>query len=1130
MKILIGEPVKGTEARALRSLYQAVEHLDGLLLANFYLGPRQIDFILVLATYAVLIELKSLAGPVFGGQNGNWSVVDFTGEKKEYPGLNPWRQAVSQANELRDELTRYQKSHPGVPAPPNGQSYGEFATIACIYPTLHPDSKIEVTSFKAKIMGFDHLLAELTSQQKHRAWRISDWEQFAKESLNLRAVRLEEAIDQRVHQAQMEVNSYRQRLQDFYSHDLAPLPGTTTESIRGVDLIHRLAEPQHQILVGPSGSCKSFHLRHLVVSLASSGNEVPIPIDPKGYDGGEFSRLLQQSTSPFTAKEVGALIGDIAACGLRPVLIIDALNECPDTSRSKLIEKLQAFVLQRAGRLVMADQVKVELPAEIKATAISVELPTGDEKVQIFSHYAGVPPSKDLLHLSQTFTNAFDLKIAGMSHARGDHPTSRWELYSRYVRDRLERTCIVATAFLRAIAGEMMESLTMAIRRDRFEKLAERFYQQEQTPLAAVEQLLQSRLLLAGDEHVFFEHELLLDFFKTQFLARKTNAAQDLASDLSRPRNAHLLELALAQCETEAAVEALLANANDSKPLGLALRGHCGPLAQTVVRKQCLILIALGISQISTLKLTCDTFDRENGSKALVGFSISGPKPLSTYGAVLCAVVAENLDDMDIQREFLKLLDVTDTTFKEAVRTAAEEAGIGVRSAHDEALRLYGGHASFGNGAPFVCAGIMSAIRYSRMMSRQKLRPLPILHSLVNRVRVDGTRYFSFFMLLIDLQRESDGLEFNDLLDLALKAWNTRMSWIRTEGIRMLEFLHFRASTLGESQVARIREMLQGFETKDFLVSTELVEALAAYDGMEPPVPMEDAVKEMRKLIEATDAPTVEQAEVAAHFKMTWAEYRRDAACSLLSKIFEGVFMGAYWEAYRELSVQERKKLLELAAMCSRPGSQIDWILSELLPISDGDTLPVFLRFATEMDKDTSFTQHTVEAFMVSIRGFARLMGDPPPIANDASDDRKAWGVVGSILFWSLKGGVSGGDHANIEIGWKTLSEELPLCIPDILEKMNGSQLIAREHSISLAKLYPEQVRPILETALRNRTSLSSMFRHGGSADERVVQTIIWTLEEIGNGGSIAALESVAEDPRFGQLAVRAIHSIRRRL
>jgi hypothetical protein len=44
MQILIGDPVKGAEATALRRLRQAVKDLDGLLLVNFYLGRRQFDF------------------------------------------------------------------------------------------------------------------------------------------------------------------------------------------------------------------------------------------------------------------------------------------------------------------------------------------------------------------------------------------------------------------------------------------------------------------------------------------------------------------------------------------------------------------------------------------------------------------------------------------------------------------------------------------------------------------------------------------------------------------------------------------------------------------------------------------------------------------------------------------------------------------------------------------------------------------------------------------------------------------------------------------------------------------------------------------------------------------------------
>ena len=655
-----------------------------------------------------------------------------------------------------------------------------------------------------------------------------------------------------------------------------------------------------------------------------------------------WRHLLQQATSPFAEISVGKLIEDFIACGLRPLLVIDALNECSEAFRPTLLEKLQAFVLLRGARLVMSDQGRAELPPEIKSIPISVQLPEGDESVRIFSYYAGEPPSEGLVHLSRNFTNAFDLKIAGKSHARGNHPDSRWELYSRYVRDTLEGTYIVASAFLRAIAGEMMESLTMAIRRDRFEKLAEIFYQQEHAPLAAVEQLLRSRLVIPGDEYVFFEHELLLDFFTTQYLTRKNEAADDLASDLSRPRNAHLLELALAHCDSEANIVALLAKANDPKPLGSALRGLCGPLAQTAVRKQCIALITLGLNETSAIKLSCQTFERDNGKKGLVGFTITCNKPLSGYGAVLCAVVAENLEDEEIQREFLKLLDVTDTAFIDAVRSAAEESGVSVRSAHGEALRSYGGFMLYGDGTPFICSGILSAIRYSRMMSRRELGPLPILHRLVKNVRERETSYVSFFTLLIDLQRDSSGLELDDLLDLAQTAWNTGISWLRMEAVRTLSFLHRRASLLGEHEVARVRELLQSFETRDPLVNTEILEALAGYDGFDPPVSAGDALTEMRDLVEATDVPTTEQDECARLFETTWPQYRRGAAYGVLSKIFEDIFMGAYSQAYSQLSQEQRKKLLELAAMSSRPGSHIGWILWELLPISDAETLPIF--------------------------------------------------------------------------------------------------------------------------------------------------------------------------------------------
>jgi hypothetical protein len=1128
MQILIGNPVTGIEAVVLRRLYEAFVERDGLILANFYVGTRQIDYVMIAQDHAALIELKSVSGAVFGGQNGDWSIRDFTGQKREYPRFNPWSQANAQALALSDEMSLFQKTRSNIPQPLNPPFYREFETFAGIYPAIHPESEIEITRFKAEVLGYDELISTLRSRTKRRSWQLSDWERFAKESLKLRPSSLNEAINPRVHKARSSVDSYLGRLRDLYAHGLAPLPETGSGPNRGRVLITRLMEPRNCILVGPSGSCKSFHLRHLVASLASDGKEVPILVDPKGYAGGKFSDLLQQSISPFTRVKIAELRKDISDCGLHPVLVVDALNECPESFRTKLFEKIQAFVVHYEARLVMADQGQVELAPELRSDAIPIALPEGDEKVQIFAYYAGVEPTDRFSYLSRSFTNAFDLQIAGKCHARGDNPASRWELYGRYVRDSLKGEHIVASAFLRTIAGEMTEALSMSIGRDLFEFLAESFYSQEGETLSAIQSLLESRLILAGDKYIWFEHELLLDFFKAQYLWRKNDSPENLANALSRPRNCHLVELMLPQCSDTTSLEAVLAKTEDAKTFGLALRGHCGPLATATVQKHCLALIELGVAELSRMKVICESTDGEDGRKRLVGFNISGIQPLSEYGILLSRTVAENLGDSAIQKEFLNLLELTDTRFLEFVRCAAQEAGVGLRGAYSEALRSYGGLLHYG-AAPFVSAAILTAIRYSRMDSRPNEGPLPILGQLVSNVRTCETRYFSFFTLLIELQHDSTGLALEDLIDLADRGWKSGVGWLRMEAVRLLRYLHHRASTFGEDSVGRIRDLLQGFETTDIFLNTELLETLAAYDGFDRPVSEDDAMSEMHNLIDATDEPNAEQLELADLFETTWPQYRRDQAYGALGKIFEDIFQGAYYEAYQALSEFKRKKLLELAAMSSHRGSHIDWILWELVAVADAESIPVFHLFATELDENTPFRQDVVSAFLAGIRGYARLSNQPPVIPEDAKNDRRAWAVVGAILFWWMKGSDQDGADDEINKGWKRLQQQYSSCFPDILHNIKHSQWRRGESFINLATLFPDQVRSLLETAVRCRQSLTSLFPYGGSENADVLKTAISTLGAVGTGSSIEVLNNLAEDPRFGRDAVHAIQAIRSR-
>jgi hypothetical protein len=1125
MQILIGSPVTGSEATVLRKLHDCVKSRNGLLLVNFYVGDRQFDYVAVLEDYTASIELKSVRGAIFGGQNGDWSIKDLTGTKRVYVGFNPWRQAHEQALALSDEMRRYQLQNPRVPAALGAAFYREFDTIACINPRIESGSQFDVTAFKARVLGLDDVLSALQTARRKRSWTIDDWWAFATNSLKLRPVSFDEAIDVRVYEAHRTIEDFRRNVANFYKASLPPLVETRSVDIRGEKLIEILSQPLHQVLIGPSGSTKSFHLRHLVATLSKQGNETPIPFESRTYDGSDLSSHLQKSISPFTQRPIKPLLTDLTLAAYTPVLVVDGINECPEVHRRKLIEKLQAFALHFDARIILSAQNSVSLPPDLCCRETQIGLPEEKEKVQIFACYAGQPPTEALAHKAQSFTNAFDLRLAGLCYSRGANPTSRWELYSRYVRDTLEDFAVVGGSFLRSIAAEMREELVFAIRRDRFVSLAETFFQREATPLASVQKLLWSRLIVTGDDYVSFEHELLLDYFRVDGIMRDAPSVEALASQLERPRNKRLLEFALGHSVTPDEVTCLLNHVDDVTTLSSALRGNCGPVVMNVIREQCSTLMREGLRELSKLTIQCQTVVDEAGRKRLVGLNIEGSDRRSKLEVLLCAVIVENLDDEEVREGAMSVIRAMDTTFLDIVCSAADAAGITIKPAIDEALREYGGFSQYSGGA-LIGSGLLSSIRYARMLPERTSTPLPVLPLLIEAAYSAERNHFSMFTALIELQHGLHDIGVEELRRFAERGWKTGLSWMRTESVRLLSSLHHQACAMGDDEVAEVCALLQSFETNDILVNTELLEALAAYDGYDRPVSTESAYQEMIELIEASDEPTPAQKEMADAYTTTWARYRRDAAEGCLGKIFESVFQNAYYEAYEMLTGAQKKSILELAAMAERYGFNAGWILGRLLPLSDTSTIPVFLRCITEIDARTSVPQETVGAFLLAIRGFARFHDSPPEVPDSAAGDKRAWGVIASVLFWWLQG-VDGRDE--IAKGWETMSSELMLCVPDILQKIGESQWHLEGEPIQLEKTFPEFLRPILEFCVQRTTEFTSLFNYGGSRDNRVVEKVIHTLEKIGNRKSIAALNSISEHAIYGRDAINAIQSIRSR-
>lgn len=1126
-EIMIGARVAGVEALVLRQLYRELGDIDALLLVNFEVNHRQIDFMVVTENYAAILELKCFRGPIFGDINGDWLLEDFAQQKKPYPGGNPWQQALAQKFALSDKMVEFQAKSINLPKPLATHFYSEFDAFVCIYPQIDPQSQVTKGDFKVKVQSYSDVVRAVKSETKSRSWNQKDWQSFAGNYLHLKSVTLEEATDSQVARGESLLSDYRGRLRDFLGHNLPPLLSGTTDAHHGTALINRLRKLQNQLLVGASGSAKSFHLRHLIVELSQDSVEVPILVYPKSYRGGPVWPLLQQCAAPFLKGKLSQLLGAIPLVGHQPVLIIDALNECPAQHLAEFLRGIQAFVLQHQARILSASQFEVGLPAELRSESVKIPLPEGTDKCEIFAYYAGVSPTEKIGHLCEAFSNAYDLEIAGRCHSRGENPRSRWELYGRYVRDSLKSHVVITSEFLRRTAGTMGDLLTMTVGRDEFERQAVLFFTAQQVPLALIDELLSCRLLQTGDDYVSFEHELLLDYFRADRLVHLSSPISDLVRELQRPRNGSLLELVLPQRADPMETGQLLHCAENATTLNAAFRGQCGLTAQRVVRSDCYTLLDSAAKTERQIAFECQTFQDDNGKTRFASLLESHKRSWTKYGRLLCEVIAENLDEPVLRDKFLKMLDQSEAHIFDAARAAVKRAGFRASLADEEVVRQYGSGLQYQD-PPFFCTAVLAAIRNSYSFSKRPRKKLPILDELLSRVREEELKFFSLAVLLDSQRYVSGEVSLDVKIELAQAAWDTGIYHLRLAGADLIHSMHQEAEQEGAQRLEQIRKVLEGFETNNMFVNSILMEALAVYESFEPPVSTEAALEEMRSIIDTDRPPSMEDLELVEP-QQTWEQFQRHRAYRALGKIFEDIFQGSYSDAYWQLSASDKAKILSMAAMASSHGFHTDWILIELLKNGDANALPVFRHFASRLDPDTSVPQDMIGAFVAGVRGCARWSETPPKYSNMSSKDHLAWGAVGEILFWTLRASGSQDSRKRIDDLWHFVQYECAIALPDILHNLEHSQWRFDKESppIDLVEIFPDELRPILHEAIRNRRTLTSLFRHGGSFDSRIFQNVISDLGRIGDADSITALNEILEDSEWGRFAVAAVHAIR---
>ncbi|MEY3989263.1 MAG: hypothetical protein RI985_344 [Chloroflexota bacterium] len=171
VQIWIGEkPEHPNERRAITQLASSLARLDGLyiIMANFSVGGRTIDVVVMKQEGIFVVELKHCDGKVIGDVNGPWFVENANKERKRInPGRkNPYNQVITYYYALTNFLNEQRQAIAGSRA----VEVRSVRRVVAIAPYLHPESQIE-TDWKVQVMGLDTLPVHVfTERSADMSW------------------------------------------------------------------------------------------------------------------------------------------------------------------------------------------------------------------------------------------------------------------------------------------------------------------------------------------------------------------------------------------------------------------------------------------------------------------------------------------------------------------------------------------------------------------------------------------------------------------------------------------------------------------------------------------------------------------------------------------------------------------------------------------------------------------------------------------------------------------------------------------------------------------------------------------------------------------------------------------------
>jgi hypothetical protein len=1074
-----------------------------VVFANFFTpkSAYQIDFFVATTKRAFHIELKNYTAPVLGGCNGPWQLRMPNGHLHQLDVKNPYRQALDCKYAISDAMRNLATSDDTLPKQPGTKFYEHFDSAVCIFPDLHANSSV-ISDRKVQVLGWPDLLQALVTGGGAPFWRREHWIKLA---VNMGLVPWE--VGEREPEliaAQNSVRDYITRFITFHRASLHELVGTPIQqndtALSAQAATSLLTRNEHIHLIGEPGQGKSHLLRHAAVH-AADRRYLPIIVSAGGYRG-SLSALLDRSIAFLHPGRAQQLLTAAQKAVTSVVLVVDGLNECPATHLPQLMQDLQALYLRWPMTIATSSQVKVGLPSELHGPTIGFGQLSKDVRRAIVVSHSKVALPPDIDEICEPFNNPFELSLAGQCLEDLAGQPTRARLYDAYVRRHLSFSSNPAglRLVLRALAEWMGDQLITFLPLQEMWSVAEKVLTDQPDSVTLLNDLFSTKLLHIEQGRVSFQHELMANFFESESLLIHCRTADELITRLKAPRKLRLLEAVIGASTEADVIEATLHVLATPKILADCLRGRHGGLARERTHADAVQLLINARAGIEPADVSLLNEDGMN-------ISVSGGPVWTRHELALMETLGLLVPEGYFVSECLQLIADTEAHCLERLQQDAESRGKAKprKSQLVSGLWVFGGQSS----------GDFPASRIVHTCHNHFANPSPAgEEAIINCLQDLASFSLGELYLLCALVRRGS-LRLSQWLPILISTcWQTGAYHLRLEALMVAQW---HSHDLDDTARSAIRELLETFQTQNIMLSTALVEALHAYDLIDPPVSVEQAKSEIDEILKDAEDPTA-----------------RRRACGVVSMVFEEIFSQSYMGAIDQLEGSKRLQLYIMAALGSESYSMMnDWILQQLVAFHDRRALPAFLRFTASMDARPFCVQDTVSCYVSAMIGASEFVEMPPTMQDLSSDDRRAWQLYGELFFWLSKPGVTDVEsNDRCQSCWKKLREELPFAAVDPLRELVHSSLAnfqkEKHPSTILFRRFRNEIRTVLEFGLGQLDRLTSLFDRGfPSFRNDLAGFVIQQLESVGNAGTAALLEKYADTPAYGIRVVQAIRAIR---